>query len=144
MFEKMMFVLKCVWKLYLHRQEMGHNCSRGRPESVAPEFSSWRRTEVKISPPKATENRKPTVSSFHDMFVLGNEATFVPVWPDWLEFDGSEGAESIQDVLVSHRKPRFAIKVWMFWSAAPYRFCSFGFVVPTRKSAKLEPKVAVS
>jgi hypothetical protein len=32
-----------------------------------------------------------------------NEATFVPVWPDWLEFDGSEGVESIQDVLVSHR-----------------------------------------
>ena len=27
-----------------------------------------------------------------------NEATFVPVYPDWLEFDGSEGAESIQGV----------------------------------------------
>jgi hypothetical protein len=32
-----------------------------------------------------------------------NEAMFVPVRPDWLEFDGSEVAESIQDVLVSHR-----------------------------------------
>ena len=31
------------------------------------------------------------------------EATFVPVWRDWLEIVGSEGAESIQDALVSHR-----------------------------------------
>ena len=37
---------------------MAHNgtSSRGRPDSVAPEFLSWRRTEVKISPPKVPEN----------------------------------------------------------------------------------------
>jgi hypothetical protein len=42
------------------------------------------------------------VFSFLEMFVLENEAMFVPVWPEWLEFDGSEGAESIEDVHVSH------------------------------------------
>jgi hypothetical protein len=35
--------------------EMGHNGSRGRHESVAPEILE-ERTEVKISPPKITEN----------------------------------------------------------------------------------------
>ena len=30
--------------------------SGGRPDSVAPEFSSWRQTKVKISPPKDGEN----------------------------------------------------------------------------------------
>ena len=56
MFEKMTFVLKCV-----HSQEMGHdgdNGSTSRPESVAPEILSWRRTEVKLSPPKVAENWK--------------------------------------------------------------------------------------
>jgi hypothetical protein len=69
MFEKMTFVLKCV-----HSQEMGHdgdNGSSGRPESVAPEILSWRRTEVKLSPPKVAENSKLAVSSFHYTFVLG-------------------------------------------------------------------------
>jgi hypothetical protein len=32
------------------------------------------------------------------------EATFLPVRPDWLVFDCSECAESIQDVIVSHSK----------------------------------------
>ncbi len=54
MFEKMTFVLKCV-----HSQEMGHdgdNGSTGRPAPIAPEISSWRRTKVKLSPPKVAEN----------------------------------------------------------------------------------------
>ena len=56
--------------------------SRGRPESVlvAHEFLSWRRTEVKLSPPKVAENGQLAVSSFHDMFVWRNEATFVPMF----------------------------------------------------------------
>ena len=42
-----------------------------------------------------------------------NDATFVPIAIrlDWLEFDGSEGAESVQDVRVRHRWTRFDIKV---------------------------------
>jgi hypothetical protein len=39
---------------------MGHNGSEGQPESVAPQFSSWRRTEVELSPPKVAENWKLT------------------------------------------------------------------------------------
>ena len=80
-------------------QEMGHNGSRGRPESVAPEFCTGDEQKWNYqvsSPPKVAENWQLAVSSFHDM------ATFVPVWPDWLEFDDSEGVESIQDALVSH------------------------------------------
>jgi hypothetical protein len=44
-----------VKRLAVHKQEMGHNGSRGRPESVAPEFLFCRRTEVNISPPKVVE-----------------------------------------------------------------------------------------
>jgi hypothetical protein len=51
-----MFVLKGVQILHLHRHEMGHNCSRGRPEAVAPEFLSWRRTQVELPPPKVAED----------------------------------------------------------------------------------------
>jgi hypothetical protein len=47
------------------------NGSRGRPESVAPEILSWRRTEVKLFPPKVAENSNLAVSSFHYIFVLG-------------------------------------------------------------------------
>jgi hypothetical protein len=36
---------------------MAHSGSRGRPESIAPEFSSRRQTEVKIFPPKVADNR---------------------------------------------------------------------------------------
>ena len=54
-----------------------------------------------LSPPKVTENWKVAHGLVFQMFVLGNEATFVPVRPDWLEFDGSECAESIQDALVT-------------------------------------------
>ena len=103
MFAKTISVLKCVWILYLHKQEMGHNGSRGRPQSVAPEFLSWRRTEVKISPPKVAEISSFPIPHFMRCSFGWNEATFVNVRPDWLEFDGSEDAESIQDVLVSHR-----------------------------------------
>jgi hypothetical protein len=56
LFGKTRFVLKCVRILHLHRQEMGHNGSRGRPESIALEFLSWRRTKVKLSPPKDAES----------------------------------------------------------------------------------------
>ena len=56
---------------------------------------------MKISPPKVSEKWNVARGLVFQMFVLGNEATFVPVLPDWLEFDGSEGAESIQGVLVS-------------------------------------------
>ena len=51
---------------------MGHNgtwhCSRGRPESVAHEILSWRRTEVKLPPPKVAENLQLAVSFFHGFF----------------------------------------------------------------------------
>ena len=57
---------------------MGHNGSRARPESVAPKFSSWRRTEVKLSPPIVDENWKVARGLVFQMFVLRNEATFVP------------------------------------------------------------------
>jgi hypothetical protein len=150
MFAKTNFVRKSVYILYLHTQEMGQNSSRVRPESVAPEFLSWRRTEVKISPPKVGENWSLPIASFYHMFVRakwGNVRTSRSLWPDWLEFDGSKGAESIQDVLVSHRWPRFDIKVLIFWSADRYRFCSFGFVVPSqiaRKFGKSEPKAPIS
>ena len=42
---------------------------------------------------------------------------------------------------------RFDIKVWIFSSAVSYRFCSFGFVVPSqiaRKSGKFQPKAPIS
>ena len=58
MFAKTTFVLKDGWIIYIHTQEMGHNGSRGRPESVALEFLSWRRTEVKLSLPKVGESWK--------------------------------------------------------------------------------------
>ena len=105
MFAKLMFVLSCVQILHIHsyRQEMGHNGSRGGPESVAPEFLSWTRTEVELSPPKVAVNGKSLFPPFMTCSFRQNEATFVAVWPDWLEFDGSEGVESIQDVLVSQR-----------------------------------------
>jgi hypothetical protein len=70
---------KCVRIFHLHRQEMGHNDSRGRPESVAPEFLSWRRTEVKLSPPKVPENWNVARGLVFQMFVRVNEATFVLV-----------------------------------------------------------------
>jgi hypothetical protein len=83
MFAKMTFVLKCVRILHLHMQEMGGNGSKGRPKSVTPDFLSWRRTEVrlsmKLSPPKVAENWKVARGLVFQMFVLGNEATFVPV-----------------------------------------------------------------
>ena len=56
---------------------MAHSGSRGRPEPVAPEFLPWRRTEVKISPPKVTGNWKLARVLLFQMFVLGNEATFL-------------------------------------------------------------------
>jgi hypothetical protein len=80
--------------------------SRGHPESVAPEFVGRSQLKVKISPPEVGEIWRSVGAEFGVILVISfwrNEATFVPVWPDWLEFDGSEGAESIQDVLVSHR-----------------------------------------
>ena len=58
MLAKTTIVLTDVGILHLHTQEMGHNGSRGRPESVALEFLSWRRTEVGKSPPKVTEKWK--------------------------------------------------------------------------------------
>ena len=58
MFAKTMFVLKDGRILHLHTPEMSHDASRGRPESIAPEFLSWRRTEVKLSPPKVAESWK--------------------------------------------------------------------------------------
>jgi hypothetical protein len=57
---------------------------------------------VKLSPSKLPKNGSSPVSCDLSIFVRGNGATFVPVWPDWLEFDGSEGAKSIQDALVIH------------------------------------------
>ena len=80
--------------------------SRGHPESVAPEFVGRSQLKVKISPPEVGEIWRSVGAEFGVILVISfwrNEATFVPVWPDWLEFDGSEGAESILDVLVSHR-----------------------------------------
>ena len=62
MFAKTTFILKGGCILYLDTQEMGHNGSRGPPESVAPEFLSWRRTEMKLPPPKS--RRKLEARSF--------------------------------------------------------------------------------
>ena len=103
MFAKTTFVRTRVWILHLHTQEMGHNSSRGRPESVDPSFCPRDEQKWKNPLPELPKIGSLHVSFFHKMFVLGNEATFVPVWPDWLDFDGSEGAESIHGALVSHR-----------------------------------------
>ena len=62
MFAKTTFILKGGCILYLDTQEMGHNGSRGPPESVAPEFLSWRRTEMKLPPPKVGENWNLAIS----------------------------------------------------------------------------------
>ena len=70
MFAETTFVLKDVRILHPRTQEMCHNASTGRPEPIAPEFLSWRRTEVKQSPPKVAENWKLAVSAFHEMSVL--------------------------------------------------------------------------